>query len=158
MEFQFNPELHTNTQKCEICGQNRTFVLSCKTGDTFWKECNNCFIKQDIKEQKEEKEIKKTNKKKNIEFYKGHKSLSEYIYNQYKRGVEVSPVKIAKLGDTLILESKIWAVKNIAKQLGYDIKTRSEISDWKTRHTPKIRIGRKMYYLIKITNITARLN
>ena len=77
------------------------------------------------------------------------KSLKKYYYFKCVAGEAPTPLNIAYLGDALIKEAQLFTLIKISKQIGYKIKTRNKITDYKRRKAPKIRIGKYVYYLTK---------
>lgn len=79
------------------------------------------------------------------------KSLKSYYFFRCVKKEEPppSPLNLAYLGDALIIEAQIFTAEKLSGQLGYKIKTRKQITNYRARKAPKIRIGKHTYYFIK---------
>lgn len=82
--------------------------------------------------------------------YTGTLNLQKYCYWKYKSGRNPSVVEIAKVGDNLIRLAKRKTLNECAAATGYEVKTRNEITNYRARKIPKIRIGKYAFYLEKI--------
>jgi hypothetical protein len=76
------------------------------------------------------------------------KSLRRYFFFKCQEQPPTA-LHMAYLGDTFIAEAQMFIAQQIAKSLGYQLRRRKEITDWVRRHSPKTRIGKYTYYLIR---------
>lgn len=76
------------------------------------------------------------------------KRLNDWLNWNYKHNVKLKSVVVAKVGDQWINNARLFELKSLAEQLGYDVKERPQISSYRARISPRSRIGRKTYYLV----------
>jgi len=67
-------------------------------------------------------------------------------WEEYKN--PISPVKVAIVADKVWENYCVEKLREMANILGFEIKVRKEISNYRTRHTPKLRVGRRTFYLL----------
>ncbi len=76
------------------------------------------------------------------------RSVKRMFYWNSKNGVRKSGLFYAIVGDAIALE-KQWAVMlEVASVLGYEVKPRREVTDWRYRRSPKIKVAGSSYCLI----------
>lgn len=108
------------------------------------EEEENTQIEIDIKISIAEKAAKR---EKSIE-YQGHKSMIRWLWSCRGQSANPSEVYIAKLADSIIKSEKQWAVQTTARALGFDTKTRDQITDYRRRRVPRIQVGKTKLYLV----------
>jgi hypothetical protein len=86
-------------------------------------------------------------RKPNIQRWYYVKQMKRYENPEYTK--PISPVRIAIVADNVWSNYCSKKLKEMAKILGYEVKYRNEISDYKTRRVPKLRLGRQTLYLLK---------
>jgi hypothetical protein len=79
--------------------------------------------------------------------------INAWYWYWNKEGLRPNPVMIITYARKRWKEYTIAKVKEIIELTGYEAKQRSEISNWKTRQLPKIRIGREVLYLLNSPSV-----
>jgi hypothetical protein len=78
------------------------------------------------------------------------KSVKQLLHSLlYKKKKLPHPFALAEIAQGITIEQRLHDLKQVAAQLGCEVKTRKEITGYRTRHAKaKIRIGKNSYYLI----------
>lgn len=76
------------------------------------------------------------------------KSLKRYYFFKCRSHSAPTPLNLAYLGDALILEAQLFLLEKVSHSLGLKVKRRIDITDWQSRKSPKVRIGKYTYYLL----------
>jgi hypothetical protein len=136
---------YTKEKNCPRCGNLNRPVYN--TPGYFWP-CS-CVKVQVI----ETKEPEKPAAKKRRDLAKTI-SMKQWLWT--KKNVHNNTPKdweITTRADYYIKRHAELLVKDLAAQLGYEVKLRSEISDWSRRRLPKLRMGEYTWYFRKTNKL-----
>lgn len=76
-------------------------------------------------------------------------SMRQWVYWELRAGEKLSPVKVAIVADRIMKKEEIKLVGLVASLLGYQMKLRVEVSDYKYRKNPKIKIAGNSYTFLR---------
>ena len=117
----------------------------------YWK-CQ-CQDKEFNHIQQESSLLLKEDERNERKKFKGQRSLKKWCYFKWQNGDGLpDTLYVASLADVIIKEEKIALMSKLAQILNYSVKRRNEISDYRRRLLPKLRIGRYTYYLMPNTS------
>jgi len=85
-----------------------------------------------------------------------------YLFNQrrWESPDYISPltsVKVAIVADRVWWNFCIFKLKELSNLLGYELKKRNEISDYRARRLKRIRIDKRCLYLLPLDNSSSSL-
>ena len=93
----------------------------------------------------------KTLSKSEIHQAEKYRTYKEVVYMKHKHGYRTSKLEwaLARSGDAIRHQEQILTALNITKKLGYEMIPRKEVTHWKWRTRPRIKIWGRSYVLIK---------
>jgi hypothetical protein len=146
-----------NEQICPKCGKQKRPRWRFNPDDpsrslppTEWYDCDCAVIKKWFGPEPENRTEKKEPNIQTIE-YKKSVSLIKWLWCCVRNKKRLPNIwQVAAVGDTFIKLVKEKTVRQMAAQLGYEIKFRKDISDWQRRRLPKMRMGKITWYFKRL--------